>query len=261
MKIPGWSGEPVKRKNGSEPQPWHCPPFVDAATYGLEFVYPYENECHVINDKGNLRIEWNYAKEPGIQLTGVEFNFFFPHPPRFYFFATGIDLQAPPGNVIRVQPHPRFFTDATETVPAAVCGHVQTEWWPKKIFIVFKVPAPGQRHIFRKDEPYVQLFAVPHRMPYDAVRMEPEEEAQRRRLEDDITQSASHIARNVWHNPFGQEFKDHYKVMGRAFAREGMAGVEEVAKDALERQKQTQPSDKTIEECLALDASGNSAAG
>lgn len=252
MKIPGWSGAPVKRKNGSEPQPWHCPPFADAATYGLEFVYPYDNECHVVNDGGKFRIEWNYRNETGIQLTGQEFDFFFPHPPSFYFFATGTDLQAPPGHVIRVQPHPRFFTDATNTVAPAVCGHVQTEWWPKKMFIVFKVPAPGQRHVFRKGEPYVQLFAVPHRVPYEAVRMTPEEAAERTRLEQDITTSASHIARNVWHNPSGQEFKDHYKVMGRAFARKGFEGVETVTKEALERQKGTQPADKTIEECLQL---------
>jgi hypothetical protein len=252
IKIPGWSGQPVKRKNGSEPQPWHCPPFVDAATYGLELIYPYDNECHIVNDGGKFRVEWNYPAETGIQLTGHEFDFFFPHPPTFYFFTTGIDLQAPPGHAIRVQPHPRFFTDTTGTAPAAVCGHVQTEWWPKKMFIVFKVPAPGQRHVFRKGEPYVQIFAVPHRVPYEAVQMEPEEEAARHRLEQDITTSASHIARNVWHNPVGQEFKDHYKVMGRAFARQGFEGVESVMRDGLERQKGTQPADKTIEECLQL---------
>lgn len=251
MKIPGWSGEPVKRKNGSEPQPWHCPPFVDASTYGLEFVYPYDSECQVINEGGKIRIEWNYAKEEGVKLSGQEFGFFFPHPPRFYLFSTGIDLQAPPGNVIRVGPHPRFFTDATDTVPAAVCGHVQTEWWPKKMFVVFKVPSPGQRHIFRKGEPYVQVITVPHRVPYEAERMVGEEEQRRQQLEDNIVQASSHIARNVWHNPVGQEFKDHYKVMGRAFASQGIKGVESLAKEGVERQKQTQPANKSIAECLA----------
>jgi len=252
MKIPGWSGQAVKKRNGSEPQPWHCPPFVDAATYALELVYPYEKECHIINQGGVVRFAWDYANEPGHKPNGAEFNVFFPHPPRFYFFATGIDLQAPPGHVIRVETHPRFFTDATETAPAAVCGHVQTEWWSKTMFIVFKVPAPGQRHIFRKGEPYAQILSVPHRLPYEAVQMDEAEHSKRESLEKDITLAASHIAKNVWHNPMGQEFKNHYKVMSRAFAREGHEGVEEVVKGAVERKLQTQPANKSVAECMAL---------
>src|SRR5262245_38664261 len=86
FKIPGGSGQLVKKRNGSEPQPWHCPPFMDAAMAGLELVYPYDNECHVVNDGGNVRFAWNFAKETGVTLHGGEFNVFFPHPPRFYFF-------------------------------------------------------------------------------------------------------------------------------------------------------------------------------
>ena len=46
------------------------------------------------------------------------------------------DIQAPPGYVLQTQPHPRFFTDDTGTVPLSLIGQVQSEWWPKKLFAV-----------------------------------------------------------------------------------------------------------------------------
>ena len=83
MRLPGWGGLPEKKmEDGSEPQPWHCRPFVDAATYGLELVYPYETECQVINEKGNVRFDWDYAREPGVQLDGLSFGVFDTTPAR-----------------------------------------------------------------------------------------------------------------------------------------------------------------------------------
>ena len=49
LEIPGWAGEQNKHTNGDKPQPWHCPPFIEAATYGLELCYPFETECRVKN--------------------------------------------------------------------------------------------------------------------------------------------------------------------------------------------------------------------
>src|SRR5437764_12426711 len=66
MKLPGWGGSPeLRMENGSQPQPWHCKPFTDASTYGLELLYQYETECQIINESGTPRIEWDYMKEPG----------------------------------------------------------------------------------------------------------------------------------------------------------------------------------------------------
>jgi Flp pilus assembly protein TadD len=252
MNVGGWGGTAEMKVNGSEPQPWHCPPFVEASTYGLELVYPYETECHVINDNGNIRFDWDFAKEPGVKLQGDEFGVFFPRPGKFYLFGSSLDMQAPPGYVIRTLPHPRMFTDDTGTVPVAVMGHVQTEWWPKPIFLVFRVPPVGQRHIFRKGEAYAQILCVPHRVDYEVERMTPEEESRRSSLDRAIAVSSSHISKNVWHNPAGQEFKDYYKVMGRAFADDGIAGVEKAVHDALEHQQRLQPADKSIPECLDM---------
>src|SRR5882724_6387044 len=77
MSVPGWSGPPQKMVDGSEPQPWHCLPFTEGSTYGLELLYPYETECHVVNEGGRVRFDWDFAAEPGGMLTGGEFVTFF----------------------------------------------------------------------------------------------------------------------------------------------------------------------------------------
>src|SRR5580704_6265413 len=60
ISTPGWAGEPVKMEDGAPIQPLHCLPFVEGSTYGLELIYPYEKECHVVNDNGVPRFEWDY---------------------------------------------------------------------------------------------------------------------------------------------------------------------------------------------------------
>ena len=253
MKVPGWSGAADKMVDGFEPQPWHCLPLVEGSTYGLELLYPYETPCHVVNDRGLVRFDWDYAREPGGQVTGGEFVTFYPKEASgFYLFNTGLDLQPPPNHDIRTAPHPRFFTDDTGTVPLSMIGHVQSDWWPKRFFVVFRAPAPGRRHIFRKGEAYAQILLVPRGMSYELEQMTAEEEANRRKLEQDIFVSKAEIADNVWRNPAGYAFNNHYKILAGAFAREGMTGVEQVVAEGLRRQQQTVPVDKSVAELLEL---------
>lgn len=42
LQIPGWAGHDLNHGDGATPQPWHCPPFVDGSTYGLELLYPFD---------------------------------------------------------------------------------------------------------------------------------------------------------------------------------------------------------------------------
>src|ERR1700722_6601809 len=93
LQLPGWAGSPeLKMENASEPQPWDCPPFCDGATDGLELVYHYDNECHIYHENGDLKIDWDYAREPGGVLGSDEFGLFAPKPSKFYFFASLVDI-------------------------------------------------------------------------------------------------------------------------------------------------------------------------
>lgn len=221
LQIPGWAGDSHGHANGDKAQPWHCVPFVEGNTYGLEMVYPYEEECRVSNIDGK------------IEMTGDV---------RFQMFAAGhfgycscMDIQVPPGHVVRLEPHPRYFTDHTGTVPLMVPGHLQTEWWTRIFFIVFKVPFPGQTHIFRKGEPYGQMLIVPKKVNYKLREMTPAEKEKRIRWEQLSMLYDSLIGERSWVSNTGNHFNDEYKVMARAWAKGGEQGIEELFKKAKEK--------------------------
>lgn len=252
VAIGGWGGSAaMKKEDGSQPEPWHCPLFTEGCTHGVELLYQYETECHIVNEGGRVRIEWDREKEPGGGTSPSDFTLSVPQPSTDYLFATSMDLQAPAGYVLRTETHPRFFRDHTGTVPAAFHGHVQSEWWPKRLFIVFKIPEPGQRHIFRKGEPYAQVLFIP-RDEYVLRPMNEEELAGRRKLEEEIKFCKSLIAKNVWNSASGVAFNDHYKVLSRAYEQEGIAGVEAVVKEGMEMYRAVVPEGKSVEEYIGL---------
>src|SRR5947207_13210663 len=94
IEVGGWSGPAEKMVDGSDPQPWHCLPFVEGSTYGLELIYPFETACDVVNDDGTIRFDWDFAKEPGGILTGSEFLLFSPvRAATSYLLNTRVDVQ------------------------------------------------------------------------------------------------------------------------------------------------------------------------
>ena len=72
-----------------------------------------------------------------------------------------LDLKVGKERAVRTEPHPRFYTDTTDTVLVAVPALLRTEWWPMISFVVFKSPAVGGTHIFRPGEPMLQILIVP----------------------------------------------------------------------------------------------------
>jgi Tfp pilus assembly protein PilF len=247
-----WAGSPeLKKENGSQPQPWHCPLHVSGCTHGVELIYSHETETRIFNDNGRIRIEWDRKVDPDGSHGPKNFTLSAPPPSQNYLFATGLDIQVPPGYVLRTEPHPRFFSDTTGAAPAAMYGHVQSEWWPKKLFMVFKIPFPGQCHIFRKGDAYAQVLVIPDDA-CEVVQMTPEEESRRRQLEDDIRVGKSLIGKRVWHSAGGVEFNDHYTVLARVYDKEGIEGVERVAREAVHRYKTCVPAGLTVPEYFQL---------
>src|SRR5262249_27315849 len=151
-------------------------------------------------------------------VTGGEFRLFDPkHASKFYLFNTRTDIVPPPGYVVRTEPHPRYFTDETGTAPLAMIGHLQNEWYPRLLFIVFRAPRAAHRAIFRHNDPFAQVVFVPQRAAYDLTPLSDEEEKRRREREGSIEVSRFEIATNAWSNPDGSTFSNHYKVLARAF--------------------------------------------
>ncbi|MFL5385763.1 MAG: hypothetical protein ACJ8GN_24880 [Longimicrobiaceae bacterium] len=221
MEIPGWAGRANPPGDGATAEPWHCRPFVEGATHGLELVYPYGTECRVRNEGGAIRIEGELSGE--MEAAGL------PHPfglfaAGHYGMATALDLLPPPGYALRLGPHPRYFTDRTGEVPLALPGHLQ-RFWPRQFFAVFRAPPPGGVHVFRPGEPYAQLLLVPVDELYRVEPMEPEQAEDRARQDRQVMLHTWFLAKKIWRSDTGNWFDDKYKRLLRLFRREGADAV------------------------------------
>jgi len=237
LKIPGWAGENHDHGNGAKPQPWHCPPFVDGSTYGLELLYPFENDCKVVNDGGTIKFEGDFSQEVIEAYKQPPFDVF---APGHYGFTSSLDIVGPPNHIIRLEPHPKYFTDETWTTPCVVPGHIQAEWWSRIFFIVFKAPPPGTYHVFRHREPYAQILVLPKKVAYELYPMDQEEYNKRTQLDAMINQGDKCLCNNAWVDNTGHHFNDKYKVLARQFHKGGTEGVEDFIKTKIqERDEET----------------------
>ena len=175
LEVPGWAGTSEPRADGSHEQPWHCIPFSEAARGGIELCFPFPHEVHVTRRDGAVVFDArsNEATDPEA-----------PPPPfrsfgsDYYTYQSLIDLKVDAAYTIKTEPHPRFFTDTTGTVPIAVPALIRP-WWPMIYFMVFKAPLEGQTHIFRQGEPFMQIGFVAADETFELVPMSEEEAAER----------------------------------------------------------------------------------
>jgi hypothetical protein len=176
LEMPGWAGQPSPRRDGSHEYAWHCAPFTEGAQYGIEIFYPYANELHVTKRNGTLEFAGDFGPPPDGDLQWPPFRSFGID---YYTYQLLLDLNAGKEWAVRTEPHPRFYTDTTGTVPIAVPALLRTEWWPMISFMVFKAPAEGQTHIFRPGEPMLQILIIPTTSEVTLTPMTEEEAAER----------------------------------------------------------------------------------
>jgi len=128
-----------------------------------------------------------------------------------------LDLHLPAGWALRSEPHPRFYTDATNTVPVAVPALLRTEWWPMISFVVFKAPPEGDTHIFRAGEPMMQFIVVPADPDIALQAMTPEEAADREVRSRRIHASRGTLgADSTWTSSTNTVFDGTYRYLSRA---------------------------------------------
>ncbi len=175
LEIPGWAGKREPRADGSREQVWHCVPFTEGAQYGIELFYPYDFELHVTTKDGRLVLQGDWGDPPDSTLQWPPFRNF---GDTFYTYQLLLDLKVPKGFAIRTEPHPRFYADATGTVPIAVPALIRN-WWPRVFFCVFKAPPEGGTHIFRPGEPFMQIIVIPEEAQFELEPMDMDEAAER----------------------------------------------------------------------------------
>jgi len=236
LEIPGWAGDSHGHSDGDKPQPWHCPPFVAGSTYGLELLYPFDTECHVKNVDNELIFDGDFsAEQEGCPIKLPPFMSFAPQG--HFGFTSSIDIKPPPGYIVRLEPHPRYYTDATQTVPCAVAGNIQGEWWPKIFFVAFKPPFPGQKYIFRKNEAFAQILILPRKFVYDIKEMTEEEKNHRSRSEKIINEHGKYLSKNRWTDCTGNTFDDRYKVLQNIFDKYGIEGIDSAVEELVKRKE------------------------
>ena len=122
--------------------PWHCIPFTEAARAGIELCVPFPGELRVTEQDGAPVFDYDGPGEaPPFRSFGAQ----------YFTYQLLADFKVEPDYAIKVETHPRFYTDVTGTVPVAVPA-ILRHWWPMIYFVVFKTPGPGQTHVFRPGE-------------------------------------------------------------------------------------------------------------
>ena len=213
LEIPGWAGRPEPRRDGSHEYVWHCVPFTEGAQYGIELFYPYDGELHVTTRDGALAFSGDIGENPD---TGQMWPPFRDFGRKFYTYQLLLDLKLDPGFAVRTEPHPRFYTDTTGTVPIAVPALVRN-WWPMLFFCVFKAPREGDTHIFRAGEPMLQMLVVPTEPDIELVTMSLEEQAERELQARRIHESRTTLsADTTWTSASDTVFDGTYRFMMRA---------------------------------------------
>lgn len=221
LQVPGWSGE----RTHDVPQPWHCKPFSDAAGYGLEILFGWKTACNVSLKRGrpvwsgDLEAELPSNAPPGWRPFSV-------FSPGHFGFSPLMDLQVPDGMGLFVLPHPRCLMDTSGTAPLAIPGLMETHWWPRPFFLVFKAPAPRKVIEFRYGDPIAQILVVPLREKYQVVEMDAETAQERNRRSITLAENGVEFSTRVTHSTDGYpSFDNKYKVLAEC-AR--TCGIEEV---------------------------------
>jgi hypothetical protein len=240
IALPGWAGDRSPRTDGSVPQPWHCQPFVEASTYGLELLYPFNAECRVTNDGQRIAFEGDFTGEAPWSRESPPAPPFLAFAPGHYGFTSSLDMVAPEGFALRIESHPRVYTDTSGEVPLVVPGHLD-RFWPRIFFVVFKAPPVGGTHVFRRGDAYAQAIFIPASVKYEVAEMADEETCERARI-DRAIESCKALPTQRWISQAGNSFDDKYKRLQRAFNVGGWAAVSELV-DRLS--KSSAPAEKS----------------
>jgi hypothetical protein len=195
LEMPGWAGKPEPRRDGSHEHAWHCMPFTEGAQYGIELSYPFDNELRVTRREGMPVFDGDFGPDPE---SGVQWPPFRSFGDNYYTYQILIDLEVDHDMAVLTQPHPRVYTDPTDTVPIAVPALLRTSWWPMISFVVFKTPAEGRTHIFRPGEPFMQMLFVPADPQFELVEMNEEEAAERELRGRRIHASRDTLSKDTW---------------------------------------------------------------
>ena len=126
-------------KVDSDPQPWQCKQFYDAAILGVELVWPYPNWCPQSKPKGFQ-----------VECSGDFYSISFPS-----------HVSVKENHSLYIMPHHSCYVGTRwgASKPVAVPQIIEMDWWPGELKIMF-MKNDGE---FIKDEPFAQAMSIPRK--------------------------------------------------------------------------------------------------
>ncbi|MCI0393955.1 MAG: hypothetical protein L0332_08400 [Chloroflexi bacterium] len=190
------------------PVPFHCKPWVDGQTIGWTLFYGYLTPIKVVGLPGGLvRIE---NLEQLIRETRQPL-IFHQVVPGYFSIGIGYTLQTSPGTASLLipanQPPPRL---------ELVVSVIETEWYPKQLFLVFRAPADGSEIELDYKMEMARVVPIPGQEAYELQQMTESE------LESVIEREEAYVAEERvtptrWVSAEGFEFTHLYKNWSRRY--------------------------------------------
>jgi hypothetical protein len=121
----------------------------------------------VTKQKGQVVLESDFGPDP---MTGTQWPPFRTFGEGYYTYQLLLDLEVADDMAIRTEPHPRFYTSAQDDVPvgARAAAH---ELVAHDFVRSIQAPPEGRTHIFRPDEPFMQILFLPAEPQFTLVPM------------------------------------------------------------------------------------------
>ncbi|WP_151120079.1 hypothetical protein [Hypericibacter adhaerens] len=137
-----------------------------------------------------------------------------------------LDIEVPDGMGLFVLPHPRCLMDITGTAPIAIPGIVETHWWPRPFFLVFKAPSFRKTILFNYGDPIAQILVVPLGESYDIKEMQADLALSRNQRSLTLAKHPETFSDRTVHSDNGYpSFDNKYKVLSCLARTQGAAKV------------------------------------
>ena len=202
------------------PVPFHCKPWVDGQTVGWTLFYGYLTPVTIVGgENGRIEIENLAELARETNQPKVIDQFAADH----FGISAGYYLQTPPGFVSLLIPALRS--------PAGlrvVSGLIETDWYPRPIFIVFERPAAGECIQLEYRMELARVVVVPR---HEGLKAEPLDEAELAQLDarEEAYLAEEKSTDQVWQAATGDSFTHLYKMWSKRFRAGEMLDDEDAA--------------------------------
>lgn len=187
-------------------QPAHCKPWLDGHRVRVLVRFPFDASV-VVRGHPNRPVDFSITSGGGDvrpEHAAIVSTFSTTH----FGVATEYTIRTESGVGLLILPPP------SDGAPQPVCGLVESWWYPKPLFVVFKAPGPGAVVTFRQGQPMCTLAPVLCDPPSIEAMTAEEAEATRAECERYERFSADHPELR-WTSAEGQKFSSRYKVLSK----------------------------------------------